>query len=43
LEKVATFGILNVSELKTMTDLEISKIDGISEKETKEIVKSLKK
>lgn len=43
LEKIATFGILTVSELASMDESGISKIDNISEQEVGEILKALKK
>jgi DNA-directed RNA polymerase subunit alpha len=43
LEKIATFGILNVSDLKLMSESEISKIDNISDQEVLEVLKALNK
>lgn len=43
LEKIATFGILNVVELKAMSESELSKIDNISDEDVKEILKALNK
>jgi DNA-directed RNA polymerase subunit alpha len=43
LEKIATHGIVKLSDLEAMTDEEILEIEGISKKELKEIKESLEK